>query len=52
MGCSFKRKKSITINNTFRKLLDESNRKLKKIRVDKGSNFTISQLNHGYKLMT
>ena len=32
-------------------MLDESNRKPKKIWVDKGSDFTLSQLNRGYKLM-
>ena len=32
-------KKDITINNAFQKLLDESNRKSNKIRVDKGSEF-------------
>ena len=32
-------KKDITINNAFQKLLDESNRKPNKIRVDKGSEF-------------
>ena len=32
-------KKDITINNAFQKLLDESNRKPNKIRVDKGSAF-------------
>ena len=32
-------------------MLDESNRKPKKIWVDKGRNFTLSQLNRGYKLM-
>ena len=32
-------------------MLDESNRKPKKIWVDKGSDFILSQLNRGYKLM-
>ena len=32
-------KKGITITNAFQKILDESNRKPNKIRVDKGSKF-------------
>ena len=34
-----KDKKGITITNAFQKILDESNRKLNKILVDKGSEF-------------
>ena len=40
MGYSFKRsKKGITITNAFQKILDESNHKLNKTWVDKGSEF-------------
>ena len=34
-----KDKESVTITNAFQKILDESNRKLNKIWVDKGSEF-------------
>ena len=34
-----KDKKRITITNGFQKILDEANRKLNKIRVNKGSEF-------------
>ena len=36
-------KKGITINIAFQKILRESNRKLNKIWVDKGSDFTRDQ---------
>ena len=36
---SLKDKKGITITNAFQKIFDESNRKPKKILVDKGSKF-------------
>ena len=40
MDYSFRRQKNgITITNTFQKILDESNRKPSKIRVDKPSEF-------------
>ena len=39
MGCSFERKKGISIANAFQKVLDKSGRKPKKIWVDKGSGF-------------
>ena len=39
MGYSFKNKKCITVTDAFQKTLDESNRKQKKIWVDKGSKF-------------
>ena len=39
MGCSFKKQKSITITNVFKKLWDESSRKPNKIWVDKSSEF-------------
>ena len=35
----WKTKKCITITNSFQKILDESNSKVNKIRVDKGSEF-------------
>ena len=44
MGCSFE-KKGITITNAFQNILDESNRKPKKIRVNKDSEF------HGCRIM-
>ena len=37
MGCYYKYKKDITITNSFKKTLSESNPKLNKIWVDKGS---------------
>ena len=40
-----KDKKSITITNTFQKILDESNRKPNKILVDKGSEFYNRSMN-------
>ena len=39
MGYSLKCKKGTTITNAFQKFLDESNHKLNKIWVDKGSEF-------------
>ena len=39
MGYSFQDKKGITITNSFQKILDESNRKPKKIWVDKDREF-------------
>ena len=39
MGCSLKDKKGNTITNAFQKILDEPNRKRKKILIDKGSEF-------------
>ena len=39
MGYSFKNKKGTAITNAFKKILDESNRKRKKIWVDKGREF-------------
>ena len=39
-----KDKKGITITNAFQKILDESNRKPNKIRVDKGSEFYNSSI--------
>ena len=39
MDVPLKNKKVITINNTFHKILDESNRKPNKIWVEKGSKF-------------
>ena len=47
-----KDKKGITIANAFQNILNDSKRKLNKIWVDKGSEFTINQWNHGYKIMT
>ena len=40
---SLKDKKGITITNAFQKIFDESNRKPKKILVDKGSKFKTDQ---------
>ena len=45
MGCLVKDKKGTTITNTFQKKLDKSRRKLNKLWVDIGSNFTIDQCN-------
>ena len=42
-------KRDITITEAFRNILDESNHIPNKIWVDKGSNFTAGQQNHGYK---
>ena len=42
-------KREITITNAFQKILDESNRISNKIWIDKDSNFTTGQRNHGYK---
>ena len=43
-----KDKKGLTITNVFQKILDESNCKPHKIRVDNGSEFhNIDQQNHG-----
>ena len=42
-------KKGITITNAFQNILDESNHKPDKIRLDKVVKFTADQLNHGYK---
>ena len=39
MGYSFERKKSTTINNAFKKILDHSNRKPNKRWIDKGSEY-------------
>ena len=47
-----KDKKGVTIANAFQNILNDSKRKLNKIWVDKGSEFTINQWNHGYKIMT
>ena len=39
MRCSFERHYDIAITNAFQKFLDESNHKLNKIWIDKGSRF-------------
>ena len=44
---SLKDKKGVTINNTFWKFLDESNRNEIKYRQRKAVNFKIDQWNHG-----
>ena len=41
-----KYKKRIKNTNAFQKILDESNHKPNKLRVDKGSGFLIDQRNH------
>ena len=51
-GLPLKDKKGVTIANAFQNILNDSKRKLNKIWVDKGSEFTINQWNHGYKIMT
>ena len=51
-GLPLKYKKGVTIANAFQNILNDSKRKLNKIWVDKGSEFTINQWNHGYKIMT
>ena len=45
MGCLVKDKKGTTITNSFQEKLDKSRRKLNKLWVDIGSNFTIDQCN-------
>ena len=42
-GLPLKDKKGVTIANAFQKILNDSKRKLNKIWVDKGSEFTINQ---------
>ena len=51
-GLPLKDKKGVTIANAFQNILNDSKRKLNKIWVVKGSEFTINQWNHGYKIMT
>ena len=51
-GLPLKDKKGVTIANAFQNILNDSKRKLNKIWADKGSEFTINQWNHGYKIMT
>ena len=51
-GLPLKDKKGVTIANAFQNILNDSKRKLNKIWVDNGSEFTINQWNHGYKIMT
>ena len=42
-GLPLKDKKGVTIANAFQNILNDSKRKLNKIWVDKGSEFTINQ---------
>ena len=48
---SLKDKKSITITDTFLKILDESGHQPKKYGLIKSVNFTIKQWNHDYQIM-